>query len=279
MRHFLWIILSLSVAAQAADQNPSPMVEHTREHPRLVENHPPGLRFTLSQGTLLIPDALKAQARVPLLIFLHGGTWLPEVAGARHGMAVLAIQSKASYAEIFARNDFLELLEEAAGQSGKKWSDIILGGWSAGCRGIREIAKSEASVARVNAFLFIDGIHTSYTRGRPGPLESEIDTASLEPLRNLCGLAIKGTKRVLITHSEIFPGTFASTTETADWLLRELNVTRTAVLKWGPMKTQQLSEAKAGALTVLGFAGNSAPDHVDQLHALPDWLAQLRAGK
>ena len=27
---------------------------------------------------------------------------------------------------------------------------------------------------------------------------------------------------------------------------------------------------------LLGFAGNSAPDHVDQLHALPVWLKWLR---
>jgi hypothetical protein len=42
------------------------------------------------------------------------------------------------------------------------------------------------------------------------------------------------------------------------------------------MKTQQLSEAKEGMLHLVGLAGNSAPDHVDQLHALPDWLEMLR---
>jgi hypothetical protein len=30
---------------------------------------------------------------------------------------------------------------------------------------------------------------------------------------------------------------------------------------------------------VAGFAGNSAPDHVDHLHALGDFLARLAAGK
>jgi hypothetical protein len=41
------------------------------------------------------------------------------------------------------------------------------------------------------------------------------------------------------------------------------------------MKTQILSEAKAGGLLVAGFAGNSAPDHVDQLHSLPEFLGWL----
>jgi hypothetical protein len=77
---------------------------------------------------------------------------------------------------------------------------------------------------------------------------------------------------MLVTHSEIFPGTFASTTETADYLLQKLELKRQAVLKWGPMQTQQLSETIKGGLHVAGFAGNSAPDHVDLLHALPEFL-------
>jgi hypothetical protein len=33
---------------------------------------------------------------------------------------------------------------------------------------------------------------------------------------------------------------------------------------------QQLSETRAGRFELLGFAGNSAPDHVDHLHAMPE---------
>jgi hypothetical protein len=35
---------------------------------------------------------------------------------------------------------------------------------------------------------------------------------------------------------------------------------------------QQLSEVHRGGFHVLGFAGNSAADHVDHLHALGEWL-------
>jgi hypothetical protein len=86
---------------------------------------------------------------------------------------------------------------------------------------------------------------------------------------------VRGEKRFVVTHSEIFPGTFASTTETADWLLSALGLHRTAVLRWGPRGMQQLSEAHAGRFELLGFAGNSAPDHVDQLHAMPEFLARV----
>jgi hypothetical protein len=40
---------------------------------------------------------------------------------------------------------------------------------------------------------------------------------------------------------------------------------------------QQLSEVTANGFTVLGFAGNSAPDHIDHFHAMPELLARLLA--
>src|SRR5690606_38015839 len=87
--------------------------------------------------------------------------------------------------------------------------------------------------------------------------------------------ASAGRKRFLITHSEIFPGTFASTTETANYLLGALGIKRRPVLKWGPVGMQQTSEAKKGRLLVKGFAGNSAPDHVDHFHGMYIFLREL----
>ncbi len=73
----------------------------------------------------------------------------------------------------------------------------------------------------------------------------------------------------------LLPGSYASTTETADWLLDALALERTAVLSWGPRGMQQLSTVREGRFELHGYAGNSAPDHVDQLHALPELLTQL----
>ena len=104
----------------------------------------------------------------------------------------------------------------------------------------------------------------------------KIGGENLEIWQQLARDAMAGRKRAIVTHSEIFPGTFASTTETADYLLKQLNLARRPVLKWGPMGLQQLSEARAGKFLLVGYAGNSAPDHVDQLHSLPVFLKWLR---
>jgi hypothetical protein len=262
-------LLAASAAFAQMPQNPSPMVEHRRPHPRLTEQHPPGRREALSLGTLFVPG--KSRPRT-LLFFFHGGTWLPEVAAAKRHLAVVTIQIGAGsgvYSRAFtdpAR--FGKLISEAEAKSGVAYKRILLAGWSAGNGAIRTILRDPASYQRVSAILDIDGMHAGYINGKPDPRDLDI-------WAKLSADAEAGKKRFLITHSEIYPGTFASTTETADWLLDEIHLKARPVLRHGPMGTQQLSEAKKGKFLLRGYAGNSAPDHVDQLHSLPDYLRWL----
>lgn len=269
-------------------QNPSPMVEHTRAHPRLKEGlkqeAPSGRREKLELGTLFIPAKLKLKSQTPLFIHFHGGTWLPEVAADRAGKtAVISIQigaGSSAYARPFGDAHLLaRLIAEAESKAEVKFAPISLTSWSAGYGAVRAILKVPELYARVDKVLLIDGLHAGYVGGKPGTgngQESELETADLEIFLKFARDAVAGRKQMIVTHSEIFPGTYASTTETADWLLAQLGLKRTAVVKWGPMQTQQLSEVRAGKFRLLGFAGNTAPDHVDQLHSLPDYLNWLK---
>ena len=72
-----------------------------------------------------------------------------------------------------------------------------------------EILKSPASYDRINSVLCIDGIHTGYVNGKTRTQENRPSRPTI--LRKLdqthCRDAIAGKKRMIITHSEIFPGT------------------------------------------------------------------------
>jgi len=269
--------LGVGAALAQQPQNPSPMVEHTRAHPRLKEVSPPGRREALELGGLFIPRGLRPGT---LLVFFHGGTWLPELAGARNRMAVVSVQAgsgSATYARLFTDEArFPALIKEAEAKAGFRFSRVILGGWSAGCGAVRQILRSADGYARASGVVLIDGIHTDYENGRPGPQESQLTPENLAIWEKYFRGAMAGRKSAVVTHSEIFPGTFASTTETSDYLVRVLDLRRRAVLKWGPMGTQQVSEVRAGKLLIMGFAGNSAPDHVDQLHSLPEYLKLIK---
>ncbi|HMC60313.1 MAG TPA: hypothetical protein VKJ01_14075, partial [Candidatus Solibacter sp.] len=173
-------------------QNPSPIVEHTRAHRRLVQQSPPGRREKLDLGTLFLPAGIsagmpagmRAGNRPAILFFFHGGTWLPEVAAARNHVAVVSVQAgagSAAYAQLFNDSQrFLGLLRDAESKAGTRFGRVMLGGWSAGCGAIRQILKTPESYRRVDGVLLIDGIHTGYVDGKPGPLESRIDADNLQ---------------------------------------------------------------------------------------------------
>lgn len=274
MKLAIAVLMAAALGAQQS-QNPSPMVENTRAHTRLKQDKPPGKRETLETGTLFIPQKLARQKRMPLYIHFHGADWVPEVAAAKFGRAaVISIQlgsGSSVYARPFAGGKlFSALLEEAETKAKVKFGPIWLTSWSAGYGAVREILKEEKDYRRVQAILLIDGLHTDYADGR------KVVPESMDGFVRFAKDAVAGRKRMVIVHSEIYPGTFSSTTETADYLLEKLRLKRKAVLKWGPVGTQQLSEVRRGGFTLLGFAGNSAPDHVDELHALPALLGRLR---
>jgi hypothetical protein len=276
MRPLIPLMLAAALAQQP--QNASPMVENTRAHTRLTEQTPPGKREKLDIGTLYLPAGLGA--RPELLVFFHGEPWIAEVAAARNRVAVIsemAGNGSGVYTKLFEDpHRFPQLLKEAETKAHLRFARVILGGWSAGCGALRQILQTPESYARVNSVICIDGIHTDYVDGKPGPLESSLTEDNLKIWMHLARDAMAGRKRFLLTHSEIFPGTYASTTETADYLLKHLGVPRRAVLKWGPMGMQQLSQASRGRFLLMGFAGDSAPDHVDELQSLPVWLKWLR---
>jgi hypothetical protein len=155
---------------------------------------------------------------------------------------------------------------------------IVLTSFSAGYGAVREILRHPGHYARVSAVLLADSLHASYAgaagTGAPRAEDLPVDPTGLEPFVRLAADAAGGRKRFWITHSEVFPGTYASTTETADAVLHHTRVGRRPRLRDGPIGMQQLSASGRGGLQVIGFAGNSAPDHLDHLYALGDWFAR-----
>lgn len=284
------LLLFLTVAlAQASAQNPSPMSDTTRPHPRVERYEVPGRRATLSIGTLYVSPAFDAAKPYLLLMHFHGASWLVEhhVREAMPQAALVTVQIGSGsrvYADAFADPArFGALLDEAdsrlrelTGQAPVR-RGIALSSFSAGYGAIRSILTEPDAARRVNAVLLADSLHASYagdaTAARAADLP--VDESSLDPFMKFAGEAAAGRKTMWVTHSEVYPGTYASTTETADALLRRLGLTRRPGLKAGPIGMQQLSDTARALFRVTGYAGNSAPDHLDHLYALGAVLAEL----
>lgn len=275
--------------AQSA-QNPSPMSDTTRPHPRLAEARAAGERVALSVGQLFVPGRAIRQkaATMPLVIHFHGAPWLIEqhIASAAPHAALVTVHlgsGSARYAAPFAEpTRITTLIDEAAAATatltGRRptWSSLTLTSWSAGYGAVRAILSQPDTAARVTAVVLLDSLHASYLidgdPAAPRTTDPVTDVAGLAAFTRYAAEAAAGRTHLWVTHSEVYPGTYASTTDTADALIAAVQARRRPVLKPGPLGMQQLSEAHRGGFHVLGFAGNSAPDHVDHLYALGDWL-------
>jgi hypothetical protein len=268
------------------------MVEETRAHERLAQKDLGGTKrtFQVPPGIpveLWVSDRARAADSFDLVVHFLGAAWLPEQAvAALDDRTVAAVVNLGAGSGAYQRPftdpaAFDSLLagvtREVSAVAGRaaRIGRVALVGFSAGHGAVRTILRDPRHFERVDAVLLLDGMHTSYVpEGTVLAAGGTLDTTNLAAFAAFARAAMRGEKRFVVTHSMIFPGTFASTTETADWLIHALGLHRTPVLRWGPRGMQQLSEVRAGRFEVLGFAGNSAPDHIDHLHAMPELLAR-----
>jgi hypothetical protein len=277
-----------------AAQNPSPMVEHTRRHERIEPRELAGVKRTFT-GPLdkpvevFVPKATKHPRALQLVVYFHGSPFVPEYAVSKLGRDhIVAVVSLAPGSGVYDRtfsdpavyDSLLARIGREAGAAMHANSvacrTVTLVGFSAGYGAVRAILRDPRHFAQVDAVLLLDGLHTSYVPdGTVLANGGKLDEQPLEIFVDFARAAMAGEKRFLITHSEIFPGTFASTTETTDYLIQKLGLHLEPVLKWGPHGMQQLSEARKGRFAILGFAGNSAPDHIDHVQGMPAFLGRL----
>jgi hypothetical protein len=273
------------------NQVPAPMADTIRAHERIQKQDVSGACIALNHALskpveVYFTEPGPEPRRMGLLIHFHGASYVPQRAayGSGHPLIVAVVNlgsGSAVYEKEFRDESIFPRLVEAIRDSVSRKTSaaieipgIYLSSFSAGYGAVRAILKSHSS--KVEGIVLLDGLHTDYVPS--GRLLSQGGVLNAEKLADFLGfarLALEGKKHFLMTHSEIFPGTYASTTECADYLISALQLQRHAVLKWGPVGMQMLSETQRNGLTIVGFAGNSAPDHIDHLHGLPVFLKML----
>jgi hypothetical protein len=279
--------------AQTQTQFPSPMVNYSRTHDRVKIDTVSGKRFEI-KGLLAKPiEAYLPQHSfdtdsLRLLIHFHGAAYVAinavEKSQKTYSLASINLGSGSSVYEkpfledgSFARlaNSIQDSLTIILGEE-RKFTRIYLSAFSAGYGAVRAILNQQETLRLVDGVILLDGLHTDYVpEGQVLAEGGKLNIQKLSPFLNLAKPAIEGRKIFLITHSEIFPGNYASTSETADYLIQENGLSRKPVLKRGVPGMQQISEVREGKFMVLGFAGNSAADHVDHFHAFFKFLSYL----
>ncbi len=286
---FLLALVHIGISARQqpkmASQNPSPMIEHIRPHERVPDISNSGLyeewpNILPKRVHFFLPEKMVTDS-INLLIHFHGAQNVVNYT-VSHNPGWMAItvnlgSGSSVYASPFSEANTLDKLIQAASKaSAKPIRGIYLSGWSAGYGAIRSILRNETK-HRIKGIILLDGMHAGYVpNGTPLAAGGKIDPNDLSPFLDFAKSSIEGKTQFIFTHSAVFPGTFASTTECADYLIQALGLDLRPFLTEGPLGMQQLAKASKGNLRIMAFAGNSAPDHVDHLHAMYWFLPLLK---
>lgn len=304
MRYLLFFTPVILLAFLSADaqqnklmaQYPSPMLENVREHYRVTQKDFNG--YSLEIYDLLphpvdvyIPLKAAGSRSADMLIHFLGNRNVVNYAADHYHGRLIAVTinlgaGSSVYGRPFSDTTLFERLIDTVRALVKiklhhtlRIRHIILSGFSAGYGAVRKILSNPADFGRVDEVLLLDGLHADYIPDREVLADGgKIDTLEYTAFLRFCRLASEehSRKKFLFTHSEIFPGTFVSTTESADYLSRSLGMDPRPVLKWGPGGMQQISDVRKNHFEIMGFAGNSGPDHIDHLQGLWFFLRRLR---
>lgn len=221
-----------------------------------------------------------------LWLHLHGATATVEQAFARIGapgvLVTLTLPGLSKvYADHFADPSvFDSLLREVAAAmrgagAGPDWTpgELTVSSFSAGFGGVRQLLRQPAAFDRITTLVMADSIYCGYAEPAA---DRRVDPGLMEGFVRFARLAAEGKKRMLITHSEQVPAGYASTTETADYLLAAVGAQRAADPRAWDQDLHQLSIGRQGQFEVTGFAGREAADHLRHLRSLGAFLDRVR---
>jgi hypothetical protein len=176
------------------------------------------------------------------------------------------------YEEAFAAPDaFAHLVQSVERAVEKKTGKpakarrIGLSAWSAGYGAVEKILGQSYGKQRVDSVVLLDGLHCGY-QGQG------LNALQIQAFTDFAKEAAAGRKLMFVSHSSIIPPGYASTTETADFLIHEVGGSPKPSHGAGPLGLDLISRYTRGNFHVRGFSGNDKMDHCAQLGLYHDVL-------
>ena len=242
----------------------------------------PGRRIGLGidGATLFIPEGYQpgAGGAIDLVLHLHGASSVlePALVESRWPAVLIAFNRKGLsrvYAEPFSDATLFTRLVDSARSAleDHKVSDapkigrIVVSSFSAGFGGVRALLEVPEHFARIDGLIMADSIYCGYTGD---PKNHKVDPSLMDGFRRFALEASAGRKTFLVTHSALVPEGYASTAETADFLIDAVGGTANPLkVEWAKGWTQTRDFSK-GHFVVLGFAGTEGADHMSHLRQI-----------
>lgn len=234
-----------------------------------------------SMGQMIAPQqgGITRSGQFDVMFHFHGHDpvrkeWVQVMDGAVLVGLTLGIGS-GPYESVFRNPQaFPKLLQSVEAAMAKKTGNkkararkVGLSAWSAGYGAVGEILRTSFGKQRVDSVILLDGLHCGYTG-------KSLNESQLEPFVDFAAQAARGRKFMFVSHSSIIPPGYASTTETANFLIHKQRGRPRSVRPRGsdPMGLDLIARYTKGNFHVRGYQGNDKMDHCAHIGLLRDVL-------
>jgi hypothetical protein len=217
-------------------------------------------------GRLSYPLARSTDA-YDLVVHFHGGDSARRlIAPERLGVALVAVdagEGSSAYEKIIGGATVLDELIDAVDKelAPAKLGRLVLTAWSAGYGALRQLLRHHPM--RPDAVVLLDALHTSYDENDGSLLEE-----GLTPFLDYAARAQDGDGLLVLTHSEIRPPGYASTSEVASYLIDFLGGQRRYAGLAPSFGVEAKTEYRGGQVIVRGFTGGNKEAHCAHLKML-----------
>lgn len=275
---------TLGALGDSAPSSPAPTPSEPAPAEPPTSSGAPRVERRLATGTLIVPAGYApASNDYKLLIHFHGAQSAVEREHRASGYAsALLVVNFNGFSSAYLRpfsdsSRFVRMLDDATrelgrarGHSRPQLSSLTLCSFSAGYGAIREILRHNRSLSALRGVILCDSLHASYAGGR------NPDPNQMAPFYAFARRAAANSRlRLIVSHSSIVPGSYASTTETANAILSHIGAAVTPASGTGRRGMRLKSRTQRGGVLVLGYHGGVASDHIDQLQTIGDLFGEL----
>jgi hypothetical protein len=138
---------------------------------------------------------------------------------------------------------------------------LALSSWSAGYGAVRRILSR--STTGIDAVILLDSLHSGYeprTAGNPGSVH-RVAGGPIAPVGDFAARAAVGDVIFYLSHSQIVPPGYASTSEVADYIINEVGGVRSPRQGTSPLGAELVSGFDRRGMHVRGYLGGDKPAH------------------
>jgi len=226
---------------------------------------PAGIGLNFPGTTVLWPgeQAVHQDGSVNILFFFRGGGTGVMNQSSTNAIVVTADAGSAGGGpsrQAYGRSDFVNQCVAAIIAQLKtklKREDIKLGklglcGWSGGYDPIHGILGDNAKLVKQPDYIGVfDGMHHG-PRGKP-------NEQAMAVWQEFAQRAVQGGTQFVVTHTAVDPGSYASSTDTADWLVSHNGMTRQPVTEWNGKGVKPATVATNGNFQIVQLYDKQQP--------------------